>query len=170
MSSLCANSWSTTLCPCPGSRRGRVRLVPRDEDRAAPLVRLAEDRQRTVGHGAGDRPGPLATRLHRARVHDDRAHLAQLVDVEAEHEEPGLHRDRDGDGVVELEAERGLPVLVPEQPVGVGGDGLALVVVEQPPDRDVRLDEVDPVVGEPVAAVEHARSLAATGGVGQRTG
>ena len=156
MSSLWANSWNTTLWPLPGFAGRALRPGP---TRAAP-GRGGRAPRRAPGSGPStrvpdDRAAVEAARPHRRRVHDDGAHLAVLVDVEAEHEQGGLGRDRHGDPVVEGEAVGRLPVLVAQQPVAQPLEEVAFVVVEQLPDGDVGLDDLQPVVGEALAAVQH---------------
>ena len=69
----CARTHGTPRCGRgPGSRVGK-RLVPRDEDRAAPIVGLPEHRLGSVGHRAARRAGVHTAAHDRRREHDDRA-------------------------------------------------------------------------------------------------
>ena len=163
MSSLCANSWNTTLCPRPGLRAASSRLIPREQHRTAAIVRFAEHRDDPVGHGAAHGTGVDPARLHRRRVHDDRADLSVFVDAQAEHEHRGLRRDGHGDLVVEREPVRRLPVLVPEQPVARRFEHLALAGIQHLPHRDALLDDVHPAVGQSSPSVQHGVSRGTRG-------
>ena len=136
---------------------GRVLgLIPSHQHRTSAIVRLAEHRGDRVGHGARHRTGVDAARLHRRRGHDDRADLAVFVGTQTQDEERGLRGDRDGDLLDERETVRGLPVLVPQQPVARRFEHFPFVVVEHTPHRELALDDFHPAVRQSTPVMQHS--------------
>ena len=127
MSSLCANSWNTTLRPWPGLRAASS--ASSHAMRIAPRRSCASPNTGTTPSVTVPRTGPAYVPRLRIVVGYTMIalDLAVVVGVERQDEQRRLDRDRRPDVVVEREAVRGFPVLVPQEPVAEGAQLFAFV-------------------------------------------
>src|SRR5581483_9295781 len=138
-------------------------VVPREHDRPA-RPRLAEPCRVELVHDSV-RPALDDARDVGVRVDDDRDELRVVRRRRpVEEKDAGVRRDRHADLVRHLEATRALEVLLGEEDLEEAEGLRAVAVVEALPDRDVALDDREPVRREgrlaetptaPLAQSEH---------------